>query len=212
MLPYMRADTYGRSRVNSLYFDTPDHRLIRRSLEKPLYKEKLRVRSYGETTPDSRVFVELKKKYRGVVFKRRVALPHAEAMAFLCDRCSPSNSQIIREIEYFLDHYAPLRPSMLLSYNREAFCGKEDDKFRITFDDTLLWREQDLLLCAPPAGEPLLDVNAVLMEVKCAGAVPLWLASLLSEMRIYKTPFSKYGTAYRITQERIKQGGISYVK
>ncbi len=209
MTPYMQADAYGKSRINSLYFDTPDHRLIRRSLEKPLYKEKLRVRSYGTATADSTVFVELKKKYRSVVYKRRIALPEAQAMAFLCGQAPISDSQIAREIAYFTQYYAPLAPSMLLSYEREAFYAREDAALRVTFDETVFWREHDLSLCAPCAGETLLDDDTVLMEVKCAGAIPLWLASLLSERNIYKTSFSKYGTAYRISQQ---QGGVSYVE
>ncbi len=212
MAQYMRPDAYGKSRINSLYFDTPDHRLIRRSLEKPIYKEKLRVRSYGTATPDSTVFVELKKKYRSVVYKRRIGLPEAQVMAFLGGRETIPDSQIAREIAYFTQYYAPIQPSMLLSYEREAFYGREGGAFRVTFDEAIYWRENDLSLCSPVGGEMLLDEDAVLMEVKCAGAIPLWLMSLLSEMQIYKTPFSKYGTAYRITQQRRTQGGISYVE
>ena len=212
MAPYMQADAYGRSRINSLYFDTPDHRLIRRSLEKPTYKEKLRVRSYGTLTPDGTVFVELKKKYRSVVYKRRIALGEAQAMAFLCEHAPIPDSQIAREIAYFTQYYAPIQPSMLLSYEREAFYGREDGALRITFDEAIFWRETALSLCAPVGGEKLLDDDAVLMEIECAGAIPLWLTSLLSERKIYKTPFSKYGTAYRITQQQNRQGGISYVE
>ena len=212
MESYMRADAYGRSRINSQYFDTPDHRLIRRSLEKPTYKEKLRVRSYGIATPDSIVFAELKKKYRSVVYKRRIALTEAQTIAFLCGRVPIPDSQIAREIAYFVQYYAPIQPSMLLSYEREAFYGREDGAFRITFDENVLWRDSELSLCAPVDGEVLLNDDAVLMEVKCAGAIPLWLTSILSELQIYKTSFSKYGTAYRITQQRKQQGGVFYVE
>lgn len=212
MEPYMQTDMYGKSRINSLYFDTPDRRLIRRSLEKPVYKEKLRVRSYGVASPDSTVFVELKKKYRSVVYKRRIGLPEVQAMAFLCEQKAIPDTQIAREIAYFKQYYDPIQPSMLLSYEREAFYGREEAAFRITFDEAIYWRENELSLCAPFGGERLLDDDTVLMEVKCAGGIPLWLTSLLSERKIYKTSFSKYGTAYRMTQERRMQGGVSYVE
>lgn len=212
MAEHMVLDQYGRTTIRNIYFDTDSYRLIRRSIEKPVYKEKLRIRSYQRARPESTVFVELKKKYRSVVYKRRIALAEAQAMAFLGGREKIPDSQIAREIAYFTQYYAPIQPSMLLSYEREAFYGREDGAFRVTFDEAIYWRENDLSLCAPVGGETLLDEDAVLMEVKCAGAIPLWLTSLLSEMQIYKTPFSKYGTAYLITQQRMAQGGISYVE
>ena len=73
--PYMQLDRYGHTTIRNIYFDTGDYRLIRRSIEKPAYKEKLRVRSYRLVGSDDTVFVELKKKYDGVVYKRRIALP-----------------------------------------------------------------------------------------------------------------------------------------
>ena len=62
MLPYMQIDKYGRTTIRNIYFDTDNYRLIRRSIEKRAYKEKLRIRSYAQATTDSTVFVELKNK------------------------------------------------------------------------------------------------------------------------------------------------------
>ena len=203
MAPYMQADEYGVHTIRNLYFDTPDHRLIRRSLEKPVYKEKLRVRCYATAAADTPVFVELKKKYKGVVHKRRILLPHDGAMAFLCDRRGVGDTQIVREIDYFLDYYGDLRPMMYLAYDRLAFFGREDPQLRLTFDTAIRWREDRLRLTEPPDGRSLTNEDTVLMEVKTAGALPLWLTALLAREKIYKSSFSKYGTAYL---ERVKEG------
>ena len=140
LAPYMELDQYGRTTIRNLYFDTGNYRLARHSIEKPSYKEKLRVRSYSQADPESPVFVELKKKYRNVVYKRRIALPEKEAMEWLQGGSCSQDVQISREVDYFLSYYRNLAPVVFLSYEREAF---------------------------------------------------------FSEERIYKTSFSKYGTAYQ---------------
>lgn len=198
MEPYMALDKYGRSTIRNIYFDTDTYRLIRQSIEKPIYKEKLRIRSYGKASPDSTVFVELKKKYKHIVYKRRISLPEQEAMDWVCgsQHCS-KQTQICDEIDYFIDYYETLRPAVFLSYEREAYYSKDGSDFRVTFDDTILCRQENLSLCADAYGTPLLPDGMVLMEVKCSGGIPLWMVHALSEEHIYKTSFSKYGTAYQ---------------
>lgn len=197
MTPYMTLDEYGRTTIRNIYFDTENYRLIRSSIDKPVYKEKLRIRSYNQTTPESTVFVELKKKYKSVVYKRRLALPERKAMAWVCgtESCNPE-TQISREIDYFLGYYETLRPVVFLSYEREAFYSRDQSGFRITFDDAILCRQTDISLESEVYGVPLLPEGMVLMEIKCSGGIPLWLTQILSREHIYKTSFSKYGTAY----------------
>ena len=196
--PYMKGDEYGKSTICNIYFDTPDSLLIRRSLEKPVYKEKLRVRSYGRASEDGEVFVELKKKYKSVVYKRRVNATEQEAMEYLCKGVPlPKQSQITEEIDYVFEFYKDLSPAVYLSYEREAFYGKEDRELRITFDENILWRNEDISLCSEVYGEPILKQGYALMEIKIAEAMPLWLVKLLSDNHIYKTSFSKYGCAYQ---------------
>lgn len=197
MEPYMALDKYGKTTIRNLYFDTDSYRLIRRSIEKPDYKEKLRIRSYSQATPDTPVFVELKKKFDGVVYKRRVELPEKEALSWVCgkEHCKES-SQIVNEIDYFMDYYENLHPTVFLSYDREAYYTKIKSDFRVTFDDNILCRQTELSLTEPPYGESILPEGMVLMEIKCGGGIPLWMARTLSREHIYKTPFSKYGTAY----------------
>lgn len=198
MEPHMAPDPYGRTTIRSLYFDTDNYRLIRNSISRPAYKEKLRLRSYAQATPDSPIFVELKKKYRSVVYKRRIAIPEKEAVAWLCgERPCPIQGQIPAEIGYVLDFYETLRPAVFLSYEREAFYAADGSGFRVTFDDTILCRQEDLSLEAGIYGTPILPEGYILMEIKCAGGIPLWMVRILSENRIYKTSFSKYGTAYK---------------
>ena len=207
--PYMQPDRYGRTTIRNVYFDTDTYRLIRRSIEKPAYKEKLRIRSYEQARAHSPVFVELKKKYDGVVYKRRICLPNEDAVGWLCehDWQHAHDSQISEEIDYFLRYYAPLRPTVFLSYEREAYCQRDGGDFRITFDNHIRFRQSDLSLEAPVGGNPILEEGKVLMELKCSGGIPLWMTAVLSSERLYKTSFSKYGTAYAA----IMKGSMMYV-
>ena len=198
MAPYMKGDQYGRSTIRNLYFDTDDYLLIRRSIDKPMYKEKLRVRSYQTATDHSPVFVELKKKFNSVVYKRRLALPEQQAMDWLLRGIPPKEqNQIFKEIDYALSFYKTLKPAVFLSYEREAFFGKDNPDFRVTFDQKVLCRTHDLSLQCPVAGEPVLDPDKIIMEIKCAGGIPLWMVKALSQEKLYKSSFSKYGTAYQ---------------
>ena len=197
MSPHMQLDKYGRTTIRNIYFDTDNYRLIRRSIEKPAYKEKLRIRSYSRASADGTVFVELKKKYQKVVYKRRLPLCEADAMSWVCrESPCPVNTQISREIDYFIDFYGKLKPSVFLSYEREAYYDKGGGDFRVTFDDNILCRQTDVNLCSTTYGSPILPEGKVLMELKCSGGIPLWMVEVLSRERIYKTSFSKYGTAY----------------
>lgn len=198
MAPHMALDDYGRTTIRNIYFDTGNYRLVRHSIDKPAYKEKLRIRSYDRAKPDSTVFVELKKKYRQVVYKRRICLPEETAMGWVCgENCCLAPSQISEEIDYFLNFYKRLYPAVFLSYEREAFYSLDGSDFRVTFDDNILCRQEDLSLEAEVYGSSLLPKGAVLMEIKCSGGIPLWMTHVLTEEHIYKTSFSKYGTAYQ---------------
>ena len=220
MEPYTAPDAFPHSQVQNIYYDTDDYRLIRRSLEKPDYKEKLRLRRYGgEGDP---VFVELKKKYESVVYKRRICMDRGSAEDLLdggsCgaaayggargtslsagsgpSKTRPSASepggQISREIEYFLNYYRGLSPKAYIYYDRDSYAGKNGD-LRITFDKNIVCRTDELDLDAGCFGRPILEEGMVLMELKCSAALPLWLTSFLSKEKIYQTSYSKYGSAY----------------
>ena len=197
MAPYLEPDEYPRSTVCSIYYDTDDYRLIRHSLDAPVYKEKLRLRSYNVPGEQDPVFVELKKKFKGVVYKRRVCLPARKAAAWLNGESPPGeDGQMIREIDWFLHSVQP-RAKVYLACDRYAWRAKDDPELRITFDRELRWRETELDLCAGDRGEPLLPAGQVLMEIKTPAAAPLWLAHLLSELKIFPVSFSKYGTCYK---------------
>jgi hypothetical protein len=194
---YMIPDEHGESTICNIYYDTPDFRLIRRSLEKPVYKEKLRLRSYGTASKDEKVFLELKKKYKGIVYKRRISLDCDEAQEILENgERLPENSQIAKEINYFLDFYGDIFPAVYLCYDRTAYFGADDPDLRITFDRNIRWRTEDIDLKVEPYGEQILERGYSLMEIKAAGSMPLWLAELLAQGGIKQTSFSKYGMAY----------------
>ena len=213
MQPYMKPDEYGRTTIRNIYFDTDNYRLIRRSIEKPtVYKEKLRTRSYRRADPEDPVFVELKKKYKSVVYKRRLSMPELKAVDWISGKAEcDQDTQIFREIDYFIHFYKTLQPRVLLSYEREAFYAVDGSDFRVTFDDNILCREEDISLESDVWGTPILEEGKVLMEIKTSGGIPLWMTRILTEEQIYKTPFSKYGTAYRkLIFPKIK-GGFSNV-
>ena len=198
MQAYMALDQYGKTVIRNIYYDTDNYLLIRRSIGKPAYKEKLRLRSYAQAAPGTPVFVELKKKYDSVVYKRRLSMAEQQAVDWLRgEEIFSPTSQISREIDYFRDFYGSLRPVVFLSYARHAYYAKDGSDFRVTFDEQILCRETNLSLSAPVYGAPLLPEDMVLMEIKCSGGIPLWMTQLLSRERIYKTSFSKYGTAYQ---------------
>ncbi|MCI7334199.1 MAG: polyphosphate polymerase domain-containing protein [Oscillospiraceae bacterium] len=192
-------DEFGESTVCNLYFDTPDYRLIRASMERPVYKEKLRLRSYGIPDENSNVFVELKKKYKGVVYKRRINMTYGEAVDFLCRRNFPrADTQVYGEIAYFMGFYRSLRPTVSIFCDRTAYFSSEDRNVRVTFDRNIRFRNQMLDLSTGSQGVKLLDSGLYVMEVKTLGSVPLWFSSALGELEIYPRAFSKYGKAYEM--------------
>lgn len=211
MQSYMKLDKYGRTIIRNIYFDTDTFRLIRRSLEKPAYKEKLRVRSYQMTSSDDPVFVELKKKYKSVVYKRRLVLPEAQVME--CFRSGiplPVHSQIADEIEYFREYYQTLHPTVFLSYEREAYYALDGSDFRVTFDENILYRKENFSLGAEIYGSSLLDRKETLMEIKTSGGIPIWMSHLLTQQKVFKTSFSKYGSAYQEMLTNGDKGGLKY--
>ena len=292
MLPYMKLDEFGHTTIRNVYFDTDNYILVRRSIEKPVYKEKFRIRSYKQAGAQDQVFIELKKKYDDVVYKRRESLSQLETLEWLVGGTPfPKATQIGNEIDYFFRLYQTLKPKVFLSYEREAFyvhgrpeeicqlgltdarhassesllgsnvhgrpeeicqpeltdarhassesllgsnvhgrpgeicqpgltdarhasserllgsnvhgrpeeiCqpGLTDGDFRVTFDENILARQEELSLSRDVWGEPLIGEDKVLMEIKTSGGIPLWMTHVLAREKIYKTSFSKYGTAY----------------
>jgi hypothetical protein len=206
----LKIDDFGKTTICNIYFDTPNHQLIRNSLEKPVYKEKLRLRSYGTPIEGDHVFVELKKKYKGVVYKRREQMELTEAERYLYDFLpAVKKTQITKEIDWFLNFYKDLVPSMYISYNRIAMYGIEDPELRVTFDSNILWREEEPYLEAGVWGTPLMEEGQRLMEIKIPGTMPLWLSHILNELEIYPVSFSKYGRGY---EESIKSKKILTTK
>ncbi len=201
----MEPDKYNKDgklyNIANIYYDTPSDALIRASIEKPVYKEKLRLRSYGVPGMEDKVFLEIKKKYKGLVNKRRTTLKLFEAYDLINNGLDPEdapyiNKQVLSEIKYFLQMYH-LEPKVYLTYDRQAFFSKTDRDFRITFDTNIKTRRYDVRLEKGNQGELLIDNAFWLMEVKSSEAVPMWFTELLSEKEIQSTTFSKYGTEYK---------------
>mgnify|MGYP002521349877 CR=1 FL=1 len=201
ILKRLTPDKFGENTVQSLYYDTPDNRLVRESIEKPIFKEKLRLRCYNLNDDDRDIYVEMKRKYDGIVYKRRIACKESEAKN-LFDGKLLQSTQIGKELGYFLSFYQDLQPKTLILYDREAFFDKTSD-LRVTFDKNVRYRNDDLNFYTSLCGKPLLSDGLVLMELKTGTALPLWLCDLLDKENIRKTSFSKYGTAYRLEFEKI---------
>jgi hypothetical protein len=203
---YMNPDKFCQNgqnySIHNIYYDTEDNHIIRTSLSKPYYKEKLRLRSYAlPTSLDDIVFLELKKKTAGIVNKRRATMTLREAYGLIESGKHPKtnnyiNGQVVNEISYFLSNNK-VSPAAYISYTRMAFFGKDNKDFRITFDNDIKTRRTELFLEKERFGLPLLGPDQYLMEVKVADSIPLWLANILAELKMYKTSFSKYGTEYK---------------
>ncbi len=188
--------------VYNIYYDTDDNFLIRESLAKPYYKEKIRLRSYASPAgPEDLVFLEIKKKVGGIVTKRRVTMTLREAEAYIQTRVKPQSEkylqqQVIKELDVFLNNYT-VHPAQYISYQRSAFFGRENSDFRLTFDRKITARRDDLTLARESYGSQIILPEQRLMEVKVSDSIPAWLSMELSRLGIYKTSFSKYGTAYK---------------
>ncbi|MGN0107041.1 MAG: polyphosphate polymerase domain-containing protein [Hominilimicola sp.] len=195
--------------IANIYYDTHDNALIRESLSKPAYKEKLRLRSYGIPNMDTKVFLEIKKKYSGLVNKRRTTLKLNEAYDFLETGKMPKlqaymNGQVLHELDYFLSVH-DLIPKVYIAYDRLAYFEKGNDDLRISFDTNIRTRRYDLALEAGDHGNKLLGDDIWLMEIKTSLAKPLWLCDMLSELGIKDSSFSKYGTEYLQSIQEQKQ-------
>ena len=201
MAEHMVPDAHGASTVCNVYYDTPTLLLARRSADHPYYKEKIRTRCYGASDGRAPIFVELKKKVDGVVYKRRCSLPPKQARALIAGTRKPQ-TQIEREIAYACRRYEGLRPMAFLAYDREAWYGRDDHDLRMTFDTNVRVRWDRLSLSSGTDGRPVTPAGTSILEVKTTGGMPLWLTHLLDEEGIRKTSFSKYGTACRQRLER----------
>lgn len=195
--PEIEPDVYPHSSIRNLYFDTPDYLLIRRSLEKPAYKEKLRLRSYGAAGPQDTVFLELKKKYDELVSKRRILLPQEQALGWLNGTQTLPGNQIARELEAAHRRYGPLQAAVFLSYERDCYRAAGCSELRLTFDESICFRSGPQTLSCAPGGTALLRPEQILLEIKTPQALPLWLVRALSRAGLRQTGFSKYGAAYR---------------
>lgn len=206
---YMQEDQFGLHTICNIYYDTPQDELIRASIEKPCYKEKLRLRSYGVPTNDSKVFLEIKKKYAGIVYKRRCAMTLKEAEHYLEHGIKPKeDSQILRELDYFMKFYQPI-PKLYLAYDRRAYFGKEDSNIRMTIDKNIRSRTTQLQLKKGDEGELLLEEGYHLLEIKVPDAYPMWLVHILSNLQLYPISFSKYGNIYK---KELKRGTLCQLR
>ena len=205
--PYMEIDQYGETEIRNIYFDNSEDELIETSLLKPEYKEKLRLRSYGVPGSGSTVFFEIKKKYRGIVYKRRISMTLEQAYAYLNGGEIPADiaGNIPAEIDFMMRRYR-LAPKAFISYRRVAWAGKDDPDLRITFDCDITSRYDDTRLESTADGHKVLPEDTVLMEIKIPGAMPLWLAHILSEKNIFPHSFSKFGTAHIQNKIKIASG------
>lgn len=203
---YMTSDPFNKDgkpyAISNLYLDTESDELIRKSLEKPIFKEKIRLRSYGAVPLNSKVFLESKKKFDGVVNKRRTNFILCDAYKYFETGKIPENpnvkmnQQVMKEIDYVINFYK-LKPKVFISYDRLAFFEKNNSDFRLTIDCNIQTRRENLRLEEKAYGEQLLKPGEWLMEAKAFKAFPLWFVRFLSERKIFSTSFSKYGTEYK---------------
>lgn len=193
---YIIEDVFFESKISNIYFDNEQNDLIVYSIDKPIYKDKIRLRSYITPQINDFVFLEIKSKYRGIVGKRRVKMTLKEYYNYINEGVYDSSNQIMKEIDYLIKYYH-LKPTIFIGYDRLSYRLKEDKSFRITFDFNLRSRRDNLQLDKGDAGKLYFDDNQVVMEIKSLSSIPLWLIHILSELQIYPATFSKYGRIYQ---------------
>lgn len=204
----MVEDEYGKSKICNIYFDTRQYELIRHSITKPVYKDKVRLRSYNIPNLESTVYLEVKKKYEGVVSKRRIQMTLKEFYEYLDNENKNVNdeNQIKNELNYYFDYFK-LIPTMFVSYDRTAYYGKDDRDLRVTFDNNIIARNYDLKLEKGNYGDNIFEEGKYIMEVKTLGAIPMWFVKILNKIKASPCGFSKYGEGY--TQLVLKANKVS---
>jgi hypothetical protein len=196
LLERMESDHYDRYLVQNLYYDTERFDCARTSIAKPVYREKLRLRCYGVPCDGSGLFLELKKKFEGVVYKRRINIPYKErGSVAVRDMIACEDSQISREIGYFHALH-PVSEKIHIAYERYALTSSENPGLRITFDTDIRFRVHELNFTGALSGTAILPPGQILMEIKTLGAMPLWLSRPLCEAGVFPRSFSKYGIWY----------------
>ena len=191
----MVPDQFDAYCVQNLYFDTANWDVIRTSMQRPYYKEKLRLRSYGTSDAAAPIFLELKKKYAGVSYKRRVVLPKGALSQPLKEVLAKDPSQIARELDFYLKS-TEVTPRLFVSYRRKAFADKEDAGLRVTLDSELRYRPDQLHFRQPEEGRLILPGAYRLLEIKTPTSIPLWLVRLCSDNEIFSGSYSKYAACY----------------
>ncbi len=194
---YLVKDEYFKSNIYNIYFDTDNFDLIRKSLDKPIYKEKVRLRRYEGSDV---VFLEIKKKYKGIVYKRRVSCTSIEFNNYLENKVLINNSQKMKEIDYLFKHYN-LVPKVFLAYDRLSYKCLEDTSVRITFDTNIRSRFDNLSLEDTESNEYYFKDKMYLMEIKASDKYPLRICKLLDDLKLYPVSFSKYGSVYKQFKE-----------
>lgn len=194
---YMKVDQYGLTTVASLYYDTPRCFLINKSIEKPKFKEKIRLRSYGTASLTSPVFLEIKRKLDGIVYKRRIRTTEEEVNKFLTSDYEFKKEQISRELKAFKETYKCLEPKYLIIVDRIAYYQDNSD-VRITIDRNPRYRVNNLNLHTSMDGIPLVDDGGAILEIKVPRSIPCWLVEILTKGKIYQTSFSKVGVAHKL--------------
>lgn len=210
----MKNDQFGnmgKYNIISLYFDSDDHTIYYETRNNLPFRQKLRLRIYNNATLDTVSFLELKQKFNRVVNKRRTKLKLGDAYQYLeqynSDDISVSNRQIMAEVDSFRSLYR-LKPELIVSYDRHAFIGVEEEDLRVTFDYNLRCRKDDLRIESGPHGMRFVDPHLVVMEVKVTHSVPLWLSRLLSDYACPRKSVSKYCTSFELVNAEKPKGAI----
>jgi len=202
---YLEKDKYYFYKVHNIYFDNADNQIISHSIEAPEYKEKLRMRMYehpGAVFQDA--YIELKKKYLGVVYKRRKKLDLDAARQAIAQDvgCIDSECQVMREILFYMKKTA-CYPKIYLSYERYSYYATEDSGLRVTFDTNIVSRRENLKFASSKEDSVPLLKNHMILEIKTCNYYPLWLIKILNDYKIYPTSFSKYGKIFEA--EKVKE-------
>jgi hypothetical protein len=201
--PFVRPDRFapqagGMYRISSLYLDSPDLQLLRMAREGWSERMKLRARTYSERQEDP-VFLEVKRRFNGVVHKTRARLARAEVRAPLRSHAwgAPARSgpSELRQFVHLAQHFA-VRPVRHVRYLREAYESRGGEPVRVTFDRALEQAEgRDGELSPDGSRWRPLGLEGVVLELKFTGGFPLWMGALVARFELERRSISKYSLA-----------------
>jgi SPX domain protein involved in polyphosphate accumulation len=212
--PGLEPDPHGQDAVygiSSLYFDTPCLQAYWEKLDGVAIRKKFRLRRYAVLNAATPVwgaaFMEIKHRRNNTVYKERVPVAESGLEAILeepselarLDRHAEQNGLADRSTVEAVMRAASrpgFRPTSVVSYRREAWVGRVDNRLRVTFDAYCRACRPEVRYGADiRAGRAIVPPSLFVMEIKFDHAIPTWIREITVSHQLRLQRFSKYATS-----------------